>query len=146
MNSGQVLGGLMQGEKYSYNFIKEQFEKQKCILLSTEYINAKTKLHYICNCGREHNITYDHFKRGVRCKVCGIEKTKRKLKGHAPFGNCIEKVREANKKRIWTPEMIAKSSASQKDPSITDEQRKIRQEGDLSQWTSYKWMESVFLN
>lgn len=135
----------MQGRKHTYNFIKKQFENQGCILLSTKYINANTKLHYICNCGGEHNIKYNHFKRGVRCKACGIKKTKIKLKGHIPFGNCIKRVIKANKERIWTSEMRAKVSASLKNPNITDEERKKRKEGrHYRDIKLLKWRKEIF--
>jgi len=43
--------------KYTYDFIKNFFEKEKCKLLETEYINSLTKMKYICNCGNESSIT-----------------------------------------------------------------------------------------
>ena len=57
-------------ETLTFDFVKEYFEKSKCILISTEYINAKTNLNYICECGNESNISYDSFRKGSRCKSC----------------------------------------------------------------------------
>lgn len=54
----------------SFDFIKEEFEKNNCKLLSTEYINCDTKLNYICNCGNKSKISYDSFRRGSRCNMC----------------------------------------------------------------------------
>ncbi|GAG22257.1 unnamed protein product, partial [marine sediment metagenome] len=63
------------GKKLNYQFVKNYFEEQNCTLLSTEYINNKEKLKYICSCGNEEaEITFCNFKSGQRCKLCGIEK------------------------------------------------------------------------
>ena len=37
--------------KLTYDEVKLAFETKGCTLLSTEYINAKSKLKYICACG-----------------------------------------------------------------------------------------------
>jgi very-short-patch-repair endonuclease len=60
----------MGKRKYTLEIVKQIFKDQKCELISTEYINPRTKLDYICNCGNISSITFDHFKRGVRCKKC----------------------------------------------------------------------------
>lgn len=53
--------------KPTYDFIKESFEKEGYTLLSTDYINAKTKLCYLCNHNNVKYITWTHFKEGRRC-------------------------------------------------------------------------------
>lgn len=65
---GKSIG---QALRYSYEFIKSEFAKAGCTLLATEYINARTKMPYICSCGKETKITYDSFRSGVRCRRCG---------------------------------------------------------------------------
>lgn len=55
---------------HSYEFIREQFESEGCILISTEYINSGTLLDYVCSCGNASQITYDNFRSGHRCKGC----------------------------------------------------------------------------
>ena len=57
-------------KKLSYGFIKNQFEKSGNILLTTEYINNRQKLEYICSNGHEHSITWGHFKDGHGCLDC----------------------------------------------------------------------------
>jgi hypothetical protein len=65
-------------QKPKWNDIVELFESRGYILLSTEYINAKTKLEYIC---RQHInegsqfVTYGNLKGGRACKYCGRERT-----------------------------------------------------------------------
>jgi hypothetical protein len=61
-------------EKFTYDYVKQYFEDNKCVLLSTEYINIKNPLNYICSCGNISKICFDTFKHGSRCKKCGLEK------------------------------------------------------------------------
>lgn len=57
-------------KKYSYNFIKNEFEKYNYKLLSDEYINAHHKLKYQCDKGHNHFITWNHWRDGHRCPFC----------------------------------------------------------------------------
>lgn len=43
----------------TFNYVKEYFIKEECELLETEYINAKTKMKYICKCGNESSIVWN---------------------------------------------------------------------------------------
>lgn len=65
-------------QKPKWDDIMESFEGRGYILLSKEYINAKTKLEYICpiheNYGSQY-ITYNNLKMGCGCKFCGMERT-----------------------------------------------------------------------
>ena len=61
-------------KKLDYEFIKKSFEDRRCILKSTEYVDAHTKLDYICPNGHEHSIRWADFQQGKGCKICGIEK------------------------------------------------------------------------
>jgi hypothetical protein len=60
----------------TYEQVQEIFNKQGCKLLSTEYKNTKTKLHYIAQCGHEHEISLDNFMKGkgLVCKECRYKK------------------------------------------------------------------------
>ncbi len=60
--------------RFSYEDVKEIFEKGGCILISKKYINNETKLEYECNCGRTAWISLSSFQRGRRCYKCGIKK------------------------------------------------------------------------
>lgn len=60
-------------EKLCYHTIYFEFIKCNCYLLSTEYINNRTKLKYICSCGNISFISYSNFQKGRRCKDCGIK-------------------------------------------------------------------------
>lgn len=63
--------------KYEYKQVYDQFNKLGYELISSEYINCKEKLEYICNKHKEKGsqyITFDSIKSGCGCNYCGIEK------------------------------------------------------------------------
>jgi very-short-patch-repair endonuclease len=60
-------------DKYTFEFVKQYFEDQGCVLLSTEYKKNKLPLHYICVCGNEAYTNFYDFKNGTRCKKCGTK-------------------------------------------------------------------------
>lgn len=65
-------------QKPKWNDIVSLFEKYNYELISTEYINAKTKLKYICNKHRDkgiQSVTYNNLKCGFGCTYCGDERT-----------------------------------------------------------------------
>lgn len=71
-------------QKPKFSDIQKLFEDKGYILLSTEYINAKSKLDYICTKHKEYgiqSIRYNNLKHGFGCKYCGRESQieKRKL-------------------------------------------------------------------
>ena len=68
-------------KKLTYAFVKEQFEKEDCVLLSETYINSRSKLDYICSNGHKHSITWSDFQRGKRCFICGIANRSNKHSG-----------------------------------------------------------------
>jgi hypothetical protein len=57
----------------NYNEIKKFFDKQGCELLEKNYINNRTPMRYRCLCGNESTIMWQNFKKGQRCKKCGID-------------------------------------------------------------------------
>lgn len=58
--------------RLSYKEVKNFFEENECILLSTEYENNKQLLDYICICGKQDKKRFRDFKNGQRCKECAI--------------------------------------------------------------------------
>lgn len=68
----------------SYEYIKEQFEKEGYILLS-EYKNAYTDLEIRCSKNHEWKTTYSNFQQGHRCPYCMAEDRRyeyREVKGY----------------------------------------------------------------
>lgn len=65
-------------QKPKWEDIVSLFNANHYILTSKEYINAKTKLEYICNKHKDkgtQSITYNNLKNGFGCKYCGDERT-----------------------------------------------------------------------
>ena len=60
-----------------YDFVKSEFEKAGYILLEKEYINAKTKMKYVCprHPKEDTRMTYEDLKQGQRCKYCNKYQT-----------------------------------------------------------------------
>ena len=58
--------------KLTYEFVKAQFRIENYELLTKEYKNNMQKLDYICSKGHAHSISWNKWKRGVRCKHCAI--------------------------------------------------------------------------
>jgi len=67
-------------KKLTYEFVKEQFEQEGYQLISKEYINAHTRLNFICNNNHEHSINWNNFKNGQRCRICSTIKISKKLR------------------------------------------------------------------
>jgi len=61
-------------KRLTIEYVRWSFEKKGYILLTTEYINAKQKLDYICPKGHIHSMTWGHWQRGQRCFYCFKEK------------------------------------------------------------------------
>lgn len=65
-------------QKPKWADIVQLFERNDYILYSTAYVNAKTKLQYVC---KNHiskgvqSVTYNNLRNGFGCKYCGIART-----------------------------------------------------------------------
>lgn len=57
-------------KKHTFKFVKNEFEKIGYNLLETEYINANTKMKYICDKGHKNEIRFNNLRRGNRCRKC----------------------------------------------------------------------------
>lgn len=60
-------------QKNDFNNIKNEFTKRYYKLLSEEYINAHSKLQYICPEGHEGEISWHEFRRGEGCNKCSYD-------------------------------------------------------------------------
>lgn len=72
---------MSQRIKLTYEFVKNYFKEQGCELLEENYINARTKMRYICLCKKESSIVFDSFRQGNRCKDGGVKKTSEAQRG-----------------------------------------------------------------
>ena len=65
---------------FSYNYISEEISKRNGILLSTEYVNARTPLELQCLvCGNVWKNRYDNIRNGQWCPVCNFSKSQKGL-------------------------------------------------------------------
>lgn len=58
------------GKTLSYNHVVHEFERNGCKLLELKYVNAHTKMKYICKCSNQSIITWNNFHKGHRCYQC----------------------------------------------------------------------------
>lgn len=66
----EAKGGQRMAKKLTYEEVKKAFEDRGYKLVSTEYVNSKSKLIYICGTHGEQEITYDSIKKGFGCLLC----------------------------------------------------------------------------
>lgn len=72
-------------KRLTYAEVKEYVESEGEILLSTSYINNRTKLKFRCNKNHDYEMTFSDFKSGYRCRYCiQVENTYKEL------GDCYE--------------------------------------------------------
>lgn len=57
-------------KRLTYEFVKQSFENEGYVLLSTEYINAHSYLEFICLNKHKHKIIWNAWQRGIRCGYC----------------------------------------------------------------------------
>jgi len=60
----------MGKKKLTYEYVKEEIEKERYKLLSNEYINAKTKLELECPKGHKYEVKWNKWQQGTRCPIC----------------------------------------------------------------------------
>ena len=61
----------------NYNEVSEYFKSKGCILLTTEYVNQKQELEYICPKNEIHKSSFKNFKRrNGRCPQKNKQKEK----------------------------------------------------------------------
>jgi hypothetical protein len=65
--------------KHTQEFVENYFKEHGCILLDT-YVDARKPMNYICECGEKSCISFDNFKKGKRCKQCGLNKLAEQFK------------------------------------------------------------------
>lgn len=66
---------------YDINFVKQFLEEDNCRLLTAEYRNMKTKLDFICMCGKQARASFESiYYHGVRCndRRCIYSRSNRK--------------------------------------------------------------------
>lgn len=73
-NVGRVCAKCSKAIRYQLDYVRECFEEKDCVLLENAYVNCKTKMRYIAQCGHESTITFDALLNSkgaaLRCRQC----------------------------------------------------------------------------
>ena len=69
-NRGHKCPYCSGNAKKTYEEVKQSFENEGYILLSTEYKNDCSKLNVQCNKGHKYKVTWNIFQQGHRCPSC----------------------------------------------------------------------------
>lgn len=86
-----------KARKYTIEDVRKIFREKNCVLLEQKYVCTKTKMKYVCKCGRENEITLNHFLYGDNfCKECKREA----LSGSNHY--------------LWNPELTEKERSENK--------------------------------
>lgn len=75
---GRRCAGCFGNGRLTIGFVRNSFEEEGYILLTTRYINCYQKLEYICPEKHECNISWLNWEKGKRCRRCWYEKNKGK--------------------------------------------------------------------
>ena len=74
IGGGRLCASCSRSIRYHFDYVRECFEAAGCKLLETEYVNCKTPMRYIAQCGHESTIRFDTFLNAPnatkRCKAC----------------------------------------------------------------------------
>lgn len=62
--------------KYTVQEVKAIFDAANCILLTSEYVDNKMLLPFICACGKRHAKRLSHFQQHPYCAECGRNTTR----------------------------------------------------------------------
>lgn len=64
---------------HSYSYVYNYIKRQGCQLLSTEYINNRTKLLILCENNHEFDMPFGSFRDGQRCPRCNESKGEKRI-------------------------------------------------------------------
>lgn len=109
--------------KYTYEEVKETFEKNGCQLLSTEYNNQLQELEYICECKNVAKIMFKQFLKDRRCMNCAIQK--RKETNLERYGNEVS-MNSEELKEIWVHKV--KNRSKEERESINNKRKETNLE------------------
>lgn len=70
-----------QKKKHNFEYVKEYFNANGCVLMEEKYTNSITPMLYKCVCGNVSKITFGNFSQGQMCKLCGNKKIANKQIG-----------------------------------------------------------------
>lgn len=94
--AGRVCNKCSKSIRYEYDYISEYFMNNDCHLLETEYVNVKTPMRFIAQCGHSHIISFDVFKNCPNVSRDCISCHKRKYNDGSPIDE-----RDMYKMKAW---------------------------------------------
>lgn len=77
--TGNRCGECSEKRKKTFEEVKERFEEENYIMISTEYVEAFSKLEVVCPKGHEVEISWDNFNQGKRCGICKESKGEKRI-------------------------------------------------------------------
>ena len=124
----QMVRGMMEyveNKKHTIEDLQEYFEKEGCVLLSTEYTDNKAELDVKFKCGCIGTTTFNKFQQGCRCGNNECMDIKKKETSMELFGKesysqteeCKERHKETCMERYGVPFVM-------QDPTIHDKSHK----------------------
>ncbi|MEM4995006.1 hypothetical protein WKH56_20790 [Priestia sp. SB1] len=64
----------VDSQRLGYDFVNKYISDSGCKLVSTEYVNTKSKLDIICHCGEPFKKSFEKFKKSKSCVACSYKK------------------------------------------------------------------------
>jgi hypothetical protein len=107
-------------KRLSFEYVNKYFYDNGCTLLENKYINANTKMRYICKCGKESSIKFASFKNGCRCKECGYKKRNQFGFNNPMWNPDREKILNNAKFRIICKNLVNRSLKNNKQNKTTN--------------------------
>lgn len=62
---------LREDRRFSDEYVREYINSEECKWVSGKYNNSFDKIEILFKCGHSGFISFDNFKHGVRCSICG---------------------------------------------------------------------------
>lgn len=86
---------LNETQKLSFEEIKAYFKEQNCELLEKKYISSKSKMSYICSCGKKYSKDWNHFRISSTCIKCQYVRLSQLMSGenHPKWQSDREKIK-----------------------------------------------------
>lgn len=81
---GRICNKCSKSIRYEYDYVREYFMNSDCLLLETEYVNCKTPMRFIAQCGHEHEMNFDTFKNCPNASRDCIQCHKRRYNDGSP--------------------------------------------------------------
>lgn len=95
--------------RHSIEYVRDKFSSKGYTLLEDTYIDAKTRMRYLCPKHGEQMINFSNLNSGYGCPVCGLER--RSGSGSPEWKGGVSRIRDEYRSVIapWTKECMDKT-------------------------------------